>query len=400
MSWPHDDSAPRHKGPRRPFSETRPAPSEGRPDPRESRAPAGQQPYGERAERPAYGNRSERPSYGDRSGRPAYNSRPERPVYGERAERQAYGDRSGRPSYGAERPAYGQRAERPSYGERAERPAHQDRPRREEPEFIPSKGDADSLPQTAVGGMREVEELLTTDPARIHRILFRLKSDNPKLYTLQKLARKLHIHVQQVEGRVLEQYAVPNGGIVALCHEKDVLSWESVRMDLFQAVETNTQKLIAVVTNIEDPRNLGACIRSSLALGVDLLLMPSKGMCGLTPTVARAAAGAMDKLRICRPDNLEGALSELVMAGYQLVGLDADTQSFLPNYDFKSQVVVAVGGEDRGLPPFIRKQCAAVLRIPMLPDAHSYNASVALSLGLYEIARTRLEQSPTLPAEI
>lgn len=248
--------------------------------------------------------------------------------------------------------------------------------------------------------MREVEELLTTDPTRIHRILFRLKSDNPKLYTLQKMARKLHIHVQQVEGRVLEQYAVPNGGIVALCHEREVLSWLAVRQDLFAAREAGTPKIVAVVTNIEDPRNLGACIRSCLALGVDTLLMPSKGMCGLTPTVARAAAGAMEKLRICRPDNLEGALSELVLSGYQLVGLDADTQTKLPNYEFSPHVVVAVGGEDRGLPAFIRKQCAAILRIPMMADAHSYNASVALSLGLYEVARNRLEEAPALPLEI
>lgn len=243
----------------------------------------------------------------------------------------------------------------------------------------------------AVGGMREVEELLRNEPNRVHRVIFRLQSGNPKLYTLQKLARKLHIHVQQVEGSVLDEYARPNQGIVALCHETDVKPWLEVRDHLFQACTQGTPKIVAVVTNIEDPRNLGACIRSCLALGVDTLLMPSKGMCGLTPTVARAAAGALEKLSICRPDNLEGALTELSAAGFQMVGLDADTPDKLPNYPFKSQVVVAVGGEDRGLPPFIRKQCHAILRIPMLPDAHSYNASVALSLGLYEVARTRLE---------
>lgn len=392
MSWPHDDSASRRPDPRR-RSNTGAAPArqDDRPAPRrEGSAP--------RPDRPDYSN--ERPIYRERP------ARPERPAYGDRTARSAPSDR---PSYGerndrgsasrgsyADRPAFSERAPRTNY---SERPAYQ-APRAPEPEFIASRGDAESAPQTAVGGMREVEELLTTDPTRIHRILFRLKSDNPKLYTLQKMARKLHIHVQQVEGRVLEQYAVPNGGIVALCHEREVLSWLAVRQDLFAAREAGTPKIVAVVTNIEDPRNLGACIRSCLALGVDTLLMPSKGMCGLTPTVARAAAGAMEKLRICRPDNLEGALSELVLSGYQLVGLDADTQTKLPNYEFSPHVVVAVGGEDRGLPAFIRKQCAAILRIPMMADAHSYNASVALSLGLYEVARNRLEEAPALPLEI
>lgn len=257
--------------------------------------------------------------------------------------------------------------------------------------IIPSLGDTDSAPQIAVGGMREVEELLRNEPNRVHRVLFRLKSGNPKLYTLQKLARKQHIHVQQVEGNLLDAYARPNQGVVALCHEKEVCNWDDVRADLFAACTQGTPKMVAVVTNIEDPRNLGACIRSCLALGVDILLMPSKGMCGLTPTVARAAAGALEKLPVCRPENLESALTELSAAGYQLLGLDADTPTLLPDHTFKNQVVIAVGGEDRGLPPFIRKQCHAILRIPMKADAHSYNASVALSLGLYEVARTRLE---------
>jgi len=353
MPWPHDDSAPRRP-------ESRPSGNTARPGQREGQSRR----EDSASDRPAYGRR---PRTTD-NGRPAYGNR----------------DNSPRREH---RPAYNRPAE-PAYS----RPV--------EPEFIPSLGDADTTPQTAVGGMREVEELLRNDPGRVHRVLFRLKSENPKLYTLQKLARKLHIHVQQVEGRVLEQYAVPNGGVVALCHEKEVRTWIDVRQDLFAACEKGEPKLVAVVTNIEDPRNLGACIRSCLALGVDTLLMPSKGMCGLTPTVARAAAGALEKLRICRPENLEGALGELILAGYKLVGLDADTQTHLPGYEFPSHVVMAVGGEDRGLPPFIRKQCTAVLRIPMMPDAHSYNASVALSLGLYEVARTRLESAPPLPLEI
>ena len=96
-------------------------------------------------------------------------------------------------------------------------------------------------------------------------------------------------------------------------------------------------------------------------------------------------------MRVCRPDNLEGAIEELKRAGYQILGLDADTETNLAGFEFKDQAVIAVGGEDVGLPPFIKKQCDAVLRIPMMPEAHSYNASVALSLGLYECARLRIK---------
>ena len=256
---------------------------------------------------------------------------------------------------------------------------------------VPAVGDADAAPQVAVGGIKEVEELLNKSPLQVHRVLFMHKSGNPKLYELQKLAKRAHVHVQQVDSKILDSYARPNHGVVALMNEKELLNWMDVREEFFKARDTGEKKLIAVATNIEDPRNLGACIRSSLALGVDILLLPAKGMCGITPSVARTSAGALEKLRICRPDNLEGAIGELKMAGYQILGLDADTETNLADFQFADHVVLAVGGEDVGLPPFIKKQCDAVLRIPMKPEAHSYNASVALSLGLYEYARLRIK---------
>lgn len=262
------------------------------------------------------------------------------------------------------------------------------RPRAED--VAVAMSDEGSAPQVAVGGIREVRELLEKEPMRVHRILFKQNSGDSRLYALQKQAKKNHVHVQQVETRILDSYARPNQGVVALCNEKSLLPWSEVEQEFLEAVQNKKRKLIAVATNIEDPRNLGACIRSALGLGVDLLLLPAKGMCGITPTVAKTSAGALEKMRICRPENLEAVIAELKKVGYQVLGLDADTETNLAAFDFAEQVVLAVGGEDVGLPPFIRKQCDAVLRIPMKADAHSYNASVALSLGLYEWARKRL----------
>lgn len=288
------------------------------------------------------------------------------------------------------------RDQRRPNNDRMRRFGRDDRPRFGEKKFkqenvVAAIGDADAAPQVAVGGIKEVESLLANDPMRVHRILFMHQSGNPKLYNLQKLAKRAHVHVQQVDSKILDSYARPNQGVVALINEKALLQWEDVREEFFKAKENGEKKLIAVATNIEDPRNLGACIRSSLALGVDILLMPAKGMCGITPSVARTSAGALDKMRICRPNNLEAAIGELKLAGYQILGLDANTETSLAGYEFADQVVLAVGGEDVGLPPFIRKQCNDILRIPMKPEAHSYNASVALSLGLYEYARMRIK---------
>jgi|GEM_PF-474493 len=284
---------------------------------------------------------------------------------------------------------------------RQDRPAQQnDRPFQREPSASPKfrqdrpaprtaeNSEDYNEPQKAVGGIGNVESLLKNKPGLVHRVLFLKDSGDKRLYELQKKVKHLHIHLQQLEASLLDEQAPGNQGVVALCHEREVSSWEAVRQDLFAALESGTPKTVAVIINIEDPRNLGACLRSAHALGVDVVLIPSKGMCGLTPLAARASAGALSQLTMCRPDNLEGALNELVTAGYALLGLDSDTPLSIHDAKFSAHTIIAVGGEDRDLPPFIRKQCTQVLRIPMTADAHSYNASVALTLALYERARS------------
>lgn len=325
-----------------------------------------------------------------------FNGENRRRNFGRNAnERRDFGERRGfneNRGFG-ERRSFEDRRPPRDFGERRgfeDRPRFEDR-RSNRDNVIAAVGDADAAPQVAVGGIKEVYELLEKNPLQVHRILFMHQSGNPKLYELQKMAKRAHVHVQQVDSKILDSYARPNHGVVALMNEKELLAWDDVREEFFKAKDSGEPKLIAVATNIEDPRNLGACIRSCLALGVDIFLIPAKGMCGVTPSVARTSAGALEKLRICRPDNLEGAIGELKMAGYQILGLDADTETNLADFKFADHVVLAVGGEDVGLPPFIKKQCDGILRIPMKPEAHSYNASVALSLGLYEYSRLRIK---------
>jgi len=237
--------------------------------------------------------------------------------------------------------------------------------------------------QRAIGGIKTVEELLKKKPGLVHRVLFKLKSGNAKLYELQKLAQQANVHVQQVEEKLLDKLTKRHNGVVALCHEKPVSPWNDTRKILLEVKQNDIPCRIVVAANMEDPHNLGACIRSSLALGVAFMLIPSKGSCGLTPTVERSSAGALEKINICRPGNLEIALKELKEVGYQIVGLDGKSETSIVGFEFSKHLVMIIGGEDKGLPPYIRKYCDSVVKIPMSPEAHSYNASVALSLALY-----------------
>lgn len=240
-----------------------------------------------------------------------------------------------------------------------------------------------SRPQRIISGIRDVEEILKKNPRIVHRVLFKLKSGNVKLYELQKLAEKVNVHVQQVEEKILEKLTKKHNNVIALCHEKPVMPWNDTKKKLLEAKQNDVPCKVVVAVNLEDPHNLGACIRSSLALGVNLMIVPSKGSCGLTPTVERSSAGALEKMDICRPGNLEFALNELKEAGYQIVGLDGNSETSIDGFKFSKHLVMAIGGEDKGLPPYIRKICTSIVKIPMTPEAHSFNASVALAIGLW-----------------
>jgi len=240
-----------------------------------------------------------------------------------------------------------------------------------------------SKPQRFISGAKAVEEMLKKKPGLVHRVLFKLKSGNVKLYELQKLAEKVNVHVQQVEEKTLDKFTKRHGGVIALCHEKAMMPWNEIRQILMEIKQNDIPCKVVVAANLEDPHNLGACIRSSFALGVNVMLLPAKGSCGLTPAVERSAAGSLEKMALCRPGNLEFALKELKEAGYQIVGLDGRSETLITEFEFSKHLVMAIGGEDKGLPPYIKKFCDHVVKIPMSPEAHSYNASVALALGLY-----------------
>lgn len=237
-----------------------------------------------------------------------------------------------------------------------------------------------------VCGINAVESILRNSPERIHRVIFLQDSGNRKLYDLQKIAKSAQIHYQQLPLKKLDAIDKRHQGVIALCHQREMDSWDLMK-DVF--LDSEGPQLIVVASGLEDPRNLGACIRSCFALNVDALLLPSKGNCGLTPVVARTSAGALEQVSICKPKNLEGELQELKKSGYQILGLDGRAQMGSWEVGYAEKLVLIIGGEDRGIPPYLRKQCDALIKLPMSAMANSYNASVALSLGLFEVARSR-----------
>ncbi len=306
-------------------------------------------------------------------------SRPVRPLFrqqgapeGAAPERSGDGERRTRSWYESRRSG-----DRPPRGGR---PFRAERPRAEAGSDSPEAArDAENLRT----GPHAVQALLEERPAQVNRLLFLHNSGNPRLYQLQAKAEELRIPCQQLPEEKLRRYARHHQGVVALCHARELDAWDDVRRKLVDA----KSGLAVVLAGLEDPHNLGACARSALALGALAMLLPARGGCGLTETAVRASAGALERISVCRPPVLDKAILELKESGWRVVRLWEGAERKLHELPPADKTLLVVGGEEEGVPSYLRKVSDVAAKLPMAAEANSYNASVALSLALYELAR-------------
>ncbi len=155
------------------------------------------------------------------------------------------------------------------------------------------------------------------------------------------------------------------------------------------AINSGTPPLLVALDNITDPRNLGAVIRSVAAFGGHGVLIPQRRSASVTAVAWRTSAGAAARLPVAQAPNLTRTLKDWAANGTQLVGLDADGDVTLDDYDGTGPTVVIVGSEGKGLSRLVRETCDSILSIPMAGDVESLNASVAAGVVLAEFARQR-----------
>jgi 23S rRNA (guanosine2251-2'-O)-methyltransferase len=144
-----------------------------------------------------------------------------------------------------------------------------------------------------------------------------------------------------------------------------------------------------LLDGIEDPHNLGAIIRSSLAAGADGVVITERRSAPLTESVARASAGALEHLPVARVTNLARAIQELKDSGYWLIGLDERAPQNLTQADFTGAVGIVLGSEGKGLHDLVRKNCDFLVSIPTTGPVRSLNVSVAAGIVLFEAVRQR-----------
>ena len=227
----------------------------------------------------------------------------------------------------------------------------------------------------------------------IHRIwcTSELRS-SPKFFQLLKESKASGVLVEEVSWSRLGQ--LTNGAV----HQGIVLQVAASKThnlkNLIDACKPfGDSSLLLALDGLTDPQNLGAIIRSAEALGAHGLILPQRRSAGLTGSVAKVAAGALEHLPVARVVNLNRSLEKLKDEGYTVVGLAEEGPFTLSEIKFQGPLVVVVGSEDKGISLITRRLCDQLVRIPLKGVTTSLNASVATSIFLYEVARCRWMRS-------
>ncbi len=234
-------------------------------------------------------------------------------------------------------------------------------------------------------GVNPVLEALAAGTRHFDRLLIVKGLRGRRLAEAIRRATRLGIPLRFEMRETLDRLAggVPHQGIIAIVSEKPVLSLES----LLAAV--HEPALLVVLDGVEDPRNLGAILRTAEAAGADGVLLPERHSAGLSETVARASAGALEHVRVARVGNLVQALEQLKERGVWVVGFDAAGTERWDAVDLTRPVALVLGGEGRGIRRLVRERCDHLVSIPHFGHVSSLNVSVAAGVALYEAVRQR-----------
>lgn len=234
-----------------------------------------------------------------------------------------------------------------------------------------------------VAGLHPVEEALRSGRP-IEQVHVQQGTER-RLVAILEMCRDAGINVKVVPRQALDRMAggAVHQGIVAVTAGQSYANLTQVLEQL------TTPGLLVVLDGVEDPHNLGAIIRTAHAAGADAVIIPERRAAGLTPAAAKAAAGALEYMPVCRVTNIARTLVELKEENYWVVGLDETGPKSFREIDYRGGCIIVLGGEGGGLHRLVREKCDWIASIPMAGAVGSLNVSVAAGVVLYEAQRQR-----------
>jgi 23S rRNA (guanosine2251-2'-O)-methyltransferase len=244
---------------------------------------------------------------------------------------------------------------------------------------------------THVFGVQPVLEALRAGTRPIERVTVAEGAHETRLREILEIARYADIPVRRVPRTELQRLApgANHQGIVATIAAARYTPSDELLDALAARVGTSRPPLAVVLDGVEDPRNLGAIIRTIECAGAHGVFVPERRAAGLTETVAKAAAGALEYVPVARVTNVVRLVEELKERGVWTVGTASESKTSYAEWDWTQPCALLLGGEGEGLRRLVRERCDVLVSIPLLGRIESLNVSVAAGIILYEALRQR-----------
>jgi 23S rRNA (guanosine2251-2'-O)-methyltransferase len=239
-------------------------------------------------------------------------------------------------------------------------------------------------------GHLPVLELLRADPGRAERVLIADGVQDRRLGEVIRLAKTNGVPIMRVPREKIAS-VVPEGarhqGVVAIAA---AASYADVDDVIRNAAKPS---LFVVLDGVEDPRNLGATLRSAECAGVDGVFIPERRAVGLTETVVKTSAGATEYVKVAKAGNLNRLIDELKRSDIWVVGTSAEAEMEYSDWDWTRNSALVLGSEGKGLHRSVAENCDVLVRVPMRGKIESLNVSVAAGVILFEAQRQRSQQT-------
>lgn len=259
-------------------------------------------------------------------------------------------------------------------------------------------GSSRIAPETAAArpevlyGVHPILEAIETGRRDIDKIWVAREGGSPGLGRLLRQAREAGIPVQHVPREVLARKVGPRAAHQGIAAAVSGVAYASAE-DVCRSA-ASSRGVIVVLDGIEDPHNLGAILRSAAAAGAAGVILGSEGTVGLTPAVAKASAGAVERIPVARDGSLGNRLAGIRAAGFRVVALDPRGSTPWDRADLAMPLAVVAGGEGRGLRPSVLRSAHDRVAIPLARGIESLNVSVAVAVLLFEALRRGRAAAP------
>jgi len=237
-------------------------------------------------------------------------------------------------------------------------------------------------------GLLPVLEVLRAEKRRIDKIVIADGANEKRLHEILQLAKQNGVMFQRVPrenlSRMVENSA-NHQGVVAFVASADYADADRLLAEIFQ----KENSLSVILDGVEDPRNLGAILRTVECAGADGVFIPERRAASLTETVAKSSAGATEYVEIAKVANINRLIDELKEHNIWVVGASGEAKMNYTNWDWTQSSALVLGGEGKGLHRLTAEKCDVLVKIPMHGKIESLNVSVASGVILFEIARQR-----------